>query len=54
MKGMEKIAIAQEKADHFCAPLENPAGLSLGTESQTPDGLQYSRARFPAHLGAGI
>ena len=54
MKGMEKIAVAQEKADHFCAPLENPAGLRIGAESQTSDGLKYSRTRFPAYLRAGI
>jgi hypothetical protein len=54
MKGMEKIAIAQEKANHFCASLENPAGLRIGAESQTPDGLKYSRTRFPAYLRAGI
>jgi hypothetical protein len=51
---MEKIAVAQEKADHFCALLENPAGLSIGAEPQSPDGLKYSRTRFPAHLRAGI
>jgi hypothetical protein len=54
MKGMEKIAVAQKKADHFCAPLENPAGLRIGAESHTPDGLKYARTRFPAHLRAGI
>src|SRR6266849_10532877 len=54
MKGMEKITVAQEKADHFCAPLENPAGLRIRAESQTPDGLKYSRTRFPAHLRARI
>src|SRR5216683_7270411 len=54
MKGMEKIAVAQEKADHFRAPLENPAGLRIGAESQTPDGLKYTSARFPAYLRAGI
>jgi hypothetical protein len=54
MKGMEKIAVAQEKADHFSASLENPAGLRIGAESQTPDGRKYSRTRFPAYLGAGI
>jgi len=54
MKGMEKIAVAQEKADHFCASLENPAGLRIGTESQTPDGRKYAGTRFPAYLGAGI
>jgi hypothetical protein len=51
---MEKIAVAQEKADHFCASLEHPPGLRIGAESQTPDGLKYARARFPAHLRAGI
>src|SRR6267142_1524393 len=54
MKGMEKIAVAQEKADHFRAPFKNPAGLRIGAESQTPDGLKYARARFPAYLRAGI
>ena len=54
MKGMEKIAVAQEKADHFCASLENPAGLRIGAESQTPDGRKYPRPRFPAYLRAGI
>jgi len=54
MKGMEKIAVAQEKTDHFCASLENPAGLRIGAESQTPDGRKYSRTGFPAYLGAGI
>ena len=33
MKGMEKIAVAQEKTNHFCAPLENPAGLRIGAKS---------------------
>src|SRR5216684_2937463 len=54
MKGMEKIAVAQKKADHFRASLENPPGLRIGAESQTPNGLEYSRTRFPAHLRAGI
>ena len=54
MKGMEKIAVAKEKADHFRAPLENPAGLRIGAESQTPDGRKYSRTRFPAYLRTGI
>jgi hypothetical protein len=54
MKGMEKIAVAQEKADHFSASLENPAGLRIGAESQTPDGRKYSRTGFPAYLRAGI
>ena len=54
MKGMKEIAVAQEKADHFCASLENPAGLRIGAESQTPDGGKHSRTRFPAYLRAGI
>jgi len=54
MKGVEKIAVAQKKANHFCASLENPAGLRIGAESQTSDGLKYSRTRFPAYLSAGI
>jgi hypothetical protein len=54
MKGMEKIAVAQQKANHFCAPLEDPASLGIGAEPQTPDGLEYALTRFPAHLSAGI
>jgi len=54
VKGMEKIAVAQEKANHFRAALENPPGLRVGAESQAPDGLHYSRTRFPAYLRAGI
>src|SRR5437773_2343774 len=41
VKGMEKIAVAQEKANHFRAALENPPGLRVGAESQAPDGLHY-------------
>ena len=54
MKGMEKIPVAQKKADHLCAALEDPAGLRIGAESQPPDSLEYSRTRFPADLRAGI
>jgi len=54
MKGVKKIAVAQEKADHFSSSLENPAGLRVGAKSQTSDGLKYTLPRFPAHLRAGI
>ena len=54
MKGMEKIPVAQKKADHLCAALEDPAGLRIGAESQPPDGFKYARTCFPAHLRAGI
>jgi hypothetical protein len=54
VKGVDKITIAQKKANYFRAPLENAAGLSVGAEPQTPDGLKYSRAGFPAYLRAGI
>jgi hypothetical protein len=54
VKGMHKIAITQKKANYFRAPLENAAGLSVGAETQAPNGLQDARARFPANLGAGI
>src|SRR5216684_4906326 len=54
MKRMEKIAVAQEKADHFRALLENSAGLRIGAKSETADGIQNARARFPAYLRAGI
>src|SRR5712692_9393809 len=54
MKRMKKVAVAQEKADHFRASLENPASLRIGTKSETADGIQYPGARFPAYLRAGI
>jgi hypothetical protein len=54
MKGVQKIAVAQEKANHFRASLENPPGLRIGAESQSPDGLKHSRPRFPADLRARI
>src|SRR5205814_3491350 len=34
MKGVEKIAVAQQEADHFRAALKNSAGLRVGAESQ--------------------
>jgi len=54
MKRMQKIAVAQQKADHFCAPLENPAGLRIGAKSQAPDRIKHLRASFPANLRAGV
>src|SRR5258707_7432417 len=54
MKRMEKIAVAQKKADHFRASFENPSGLRIGTKSETPDRLKHPRPRFPAYLRAGI
>jgi hypothetical protein len=54
MKGVEKIAVAQEEANHFRAPLENPACLRIRAESETPDGLKHARTRFPADLRTGI
>jgi hypothetical protein len=54
MKRMGKITVAQEKTDHFRAPLKNPARLRIGAESQTADGREYSRTCFPAYLSAGI
>ena len=54
MKGMKEIAIAQEKADHAGAALENPAGLSVGPELQTLNGFEDAGASFAADLGTGI
>src|SRR6266480_409670 len=54
MKGMEKIAVAQKKANNFRSALENAAGLGIGAKPQTPDGLKYTRPGFTAHLRAGI
>src|SRR6266478_10041824 len=51
---MEKIAVAEEKADHFGASFENPAGLCIRAESETPNGFKYSCARFPAYLSARV
>jgi hypothetical protein len=51
---MEKIAVAQEKADHFRASFEHPAGLRIGAKSETADRIKYPRTRFPAYLRAGI
>ena len=54
MKGMEKIAVAKEKANHFCASLENATGLGVGTKSEAADRLKHPQARFPAYLRAGV
>src|SRR5438270_13426054 len=54
MKRMEKIAVAQEKADHFRAALKNSASLRVGAESQAPNGFNDASACFSAHLRAGI
>src|SRR5215472_11809694 len=54
VKRVKKIAVAQEKANNFGTPLEDPAGLRVGAESKAPDGLVHAGARFPAHLRAGI
>ena len=54
MKGMKKIAVAQEEADHFRAPLEDPACLRIRAETEAPDGFKHSRASFSAYLTAGI
>ena len=54
MKRMEEIAVTQEKADHFSASFENPAGLRIGAKSQPADRTKYARAGLPAYLGAGI
>jgi hypothetical protein len=54
VKGMEKIAVAEEKTDHFGASFENPAGLRIRAESETPNGLKYSCARFSAYLSARV
>ena len=50
MKGMEKIAVAEKKANNFRAALEDAAGLSVRTEPQTPDGFVHACTRLPAHL----
>src|SRR5258708_34723995 len=53
MKGMKKIAVAQEKANHFWAPLENPTCLRIRAESETPDGLKHACTRFTTDLRHG-
>src|SRR5712671_1039331 len=52
MKRMKKIAIAEEKADHFRASFENAASLRVRTKSQTVNGIQYTCAGLPAYLRA--
>src|SRR5258706_6554549 len=54
MKRVEKIAIAQQKANHLRPLFENPAGLRIGSKSKTADCIKHPRARFPAYLRAGI
>src|SRR5712672_4299596 len=54
MKRMEKIAVTEKTADHFCAPLENAASLRVGSKSQAVDGIQYARASLSADLRTGI
>src|SRR5258707_1750287 len=54
MKGMEKISVAQEKADHFGASLKNPAGLRITQESQPLYRLTECGASLPDHLGPAI
>src|SRR5437588_3289468 len=54
VKRMQKVAVAQEKTNNFRSALENAAGLGIGAKPQTPDGLQYTRPGFTAHLRAGI
>ena len=54
VKGMEKIAIAQKKANHPRAALQDAAGLSVRAETQALDGLQSAGTHFAAHLRAGI
>ena len=51
---MEKITIAKEKADHLRATFEDPPGLRIWSESESPDSVKYSRARLSTYLSAGI
>ena len=50
MKWMKKIAVAQEKADHFRSSFQDPAGLRIGTKFETADRFKHPRARFSAYL----
>src|SRR5882762_7992733 len=54
MKRMEKIAVTEKKADHFRTPLENAAGLRVGSKSQAMNGIQYTRASLSADLRTRI
>jgi hypothetical protein len=51
---MEKIAVAQEKANHFRASFENSPGLRIGAKPETADCFEYPGARFPAYLRTGV
>src|SRR6266851_3937956 len=54
MKRMEKIAVAQKKADHFRASFEHPAGLRIGTKSETPDRLKHPRRALPREWSSSL
>src|SRR5260370_5591309 len=54
MKRMEKIAIAQEKADHFRTAFENAARLRIWAKFETSGCIQNRRAPFPALMPSGI
>src|SRR5579859_1098509 len=54
MKGVQKITVAQKKADHSGVVLENPAGLRIGPEAQAIDRFQHTRMCLPADMGTGI
>src|SRR6266513_3136319 len=48
MKGMEKIAVAQKKANNFRSALENAAGLGIGAKPQAGDGSHLWSHSNPA------
>src|SRR5579864_4047844 len=54
MKRMEKITVAQEKANNFGAALKNSSSLRVGAEPKAADGFVDTGARLAAHLRAGI
>jgi hypothetical protein len=54
VEGMQKIAVAQEKAKNFRATLENPARLGVGAKFEAAYGRENARARFLADVRTGV
>src|SRR5579859_1125670 len=54
VKGMEKVSVAQEKANDFGASLQDSPGLGVGAETEATDGFVHKCASLPAHLRARI
>src|SRR5882724_4091956 len=54
VKWMQKVAIAQQKADRFRAAAQYAARLRIRTETEPPNRLQHARPRLSADVRTGI